>query len=375
MARDFRIYGQVPRFQLDRRPGRSRLKTRCPKCGKERCFTLYVDTKTGQPVGNEFGRCDHERRCGYDNRPTGKDVGDRELWISNNDVLKAFQISPNNDVTNFIEMKDVLETINPNESNTLFRFLSALWDRNFVESVFRKYMVGTKDLWSWTGSSVFWQIDKNFVCRTGKIMDYEIKEENGIMVDVKRVKDNDYPHVMFFHALNSQDYSLRQCLFGEHLLNFINPYEKINVVESEKTAIICAINRPDRVFMATGGLQNMRPEVMEGIRGRKIVMFPDKGSAIGVWKEKVARDLYGFDISVDESIQEKETVGDGDDYADYVIRKRLSDLGLKNKNGYIAECNKTAKESVTEKNKNGNGDFMVRGNEFPNHAGGVVGQP
>lgn len=119
----------------------------------------------------------------------------------------------------------------------------------------------------------------------------------------------------------------------------------------------------------------MRPEVMEGIRGRKIVMFPDKGSAIEVWKEKVARDLYGFDISVDESIQEKETVGDGDDYADYVIRKRLSDLGLKDKNEYIAACNKTAKESVTEESKDGNGDFVVRGNEFPNHVGGAFSQP
>ena len=285
MARDFRIYGQVPRFQLDRRPGRSRLKARCPKCGKERCFTLYVDTKTGQPVGNEFGRCDHERRCGYDNRPTGKDVGDRELWISNNDVLKAFQISPNNDVTNFIEMKDVLETINPNESNTLFRFLSALWDRNFVESVFRKYMVGTKDLWSWTGSSVFWQIDKNFVCRTGKIMDYEIKEENGIMVDVKRVKDNDYPHVMFFHALNSQDYSLRQCLFGEHLLPR-QPDTTVCVVEGEKTAVICAMEMPQYIWLSCGGCQGLAQARCASLAGRRIMVFPDI-DAIPLWRDKL----------------------------------------------------------------------------------------
>lgn len=31
---DFRKYENVPRFQLDRRPGRSRLKLTCPACGK-----------------------------------------------------------------------------------------------------------------------------------------------------------------------------------------------------------------------------------------------------------------------------------------------------------------------------------------------------
>ena len=52
---DFRKYENVPRFQLDRRPGRSRLKLTCPACGKSRCLTPYIDVATGQVVGNEFG--------------------------------------------------------------------------------------------------------------------------------------------------------------------------------------------------------------------------------------------------------------------------------------------------------------------------------
>ena len=50
---DFRKYENVPRFQLDRRPGRSRLKLTCPACGKSRCLTPYIDVATGQVVGNE----------------------------------------------------------------------------------------------------------------------------------------------------------------------------------------------------------------------------------------------------------------------------------------------------------------------------------
>lgn len=101
---DFRKYENVPRFQLDRRPGRSRLKLTCPACGKSRCLTPYIDVATGQVVGNEFGRCDHERTCGYDKRPTGKDVGDKDLWISGNKCIRAYRPPVNPDVVNHIPL-------------------------------------------------------------------------------------------------------------------------------------------------------------------------------------------------------------------------------------------------------------------------------
>lgn len=68
--------------------------------------------------------------------------------------------------------------------------------------MFRRYHVGTMDLWGWKGCCIFWQIDKEFVCRTGKIMDFYIKTDSqGNEIDVKRVKekdgDNERPHVMF----------------------------------------------------------------------------------------------------------------------------------------------------------------------------------
>ena len=39
---DFRKYENVPRFQLDRRPGRSRLKLTCPACGKAGASLLIL---------------------------------------------------------------------------------------------------------------------------------------------------------------------------------------------------------------------------------------------------------------------------------------------------------------------------------------------
>lgn len=313
---DYRLSGTVPRFQLDRRPNRSRLKGKCPKCGGEKCLTYYVDAKTGQPVGDEFGRCDHERRCGYDKRPTGKDVGDRELWVSNNEVYKAFQMQMQRDVTNYVPETEYRKTIFPDKRNMLFSFMAEHWGEDKTEALFLKYNVGTMDLWGWKGCAVFWQVDKDFTCRTGKIMEYRVTEG---MRDVKRVKD-DYPHVTFYHSLKGGDYSLKQCLFGEHLLNFHDEKEVVNLVESEKTALICSIEKPGKLFLATGGLQNLRPEVMRPLLGRQVVAHPDKGEAFDVWKEKIEKNLFQYNIEVSDFLQKRNDVEDGDDMADFIIK-------------------------------------------------------
>lgn len=323
---DYRINGNVPRFQLDRRQGRSRFKMRCPQCGKERCLTPYVDAVTGQPIGPEFGRCDHERKCGYDNRPKGKDVADKELWVSNNDVKKDFKYPVNPDITNFVPMSEVLMSVNPASNNTMYDFLTIIFPPSEVRDIFRRYFVGTMNLWKWVGCSVFWQIDTSFTCRTGKIMEYYIKKDgDGNPVNVKRVKEgeNEFPHVTYYHSLHGKDYQLRQCLFGEHLLNFATPEQTINIVESEKTAIICAIEKPNELFLATGGLQNFRQEVMNVLRGRKVVAHPDKGEAFNIWQEKIAKNLPYMNIKVSDYLQKVDSLEDGDDIADLIIKRKL----------------------------------------------------
>ena len=323
---DFREYKEEYRFQLDRRPGRSRLKLDCPKCGKKRCFTPYVDITTGEVVSPEFGRCDHERTCGFHNPPK---MNGMDLWVNRNDVKPGFLKPKVGEIVNEIPFGEFMKTVKPCRENTLFRFLASLWDERLVESVFRRYFVGTMDLWSWKGCPVFWQIDKNFHCRTGKIMDYEIrKREDGKPVDVKRVKEgeDERPHVMFYHSLIGRDYLMQQCLFGEHLLNMFPDGQTVNIVESEKTAIICSINKPSELFLATGGLQNFRPEVMDTIKGRRIVAFPDKGSAADVWKKKIAENLPYHGIKVSEYLNAVDSVGDGGDIADMIINNKVAEV-------------------------------------------------
>lgn len=330
---DYRTFGDVPRFQLDRRPGRSRLKLRCPQCGGERCLTPYIDTVTGQPVGDQFGRCDHERRCGYDRRPTGADVGDKPLWASGNDVIKSYKPPMQPDIINYIPAEEWMISVCPDKLyTTLMQFLTHLWDYYKVVSIFQRYYVGYIHIWDWERCCIFWQIDKNFMCRTGKVMEYKIiGDEAGNLIDVKRVKGDGagaFPHVTYYHALRGGDYLLRQCLFGEHLLNFFPEDAEIHLVEAEKTALICALEQPEKLFMATGGLNNLRFDVMKVLMGRKIIVYPDKGDAYNVWKEKIAKDLPAFNITVSDYLQHKDIVPDGGDMADYIIKKRLIKQGI-----------------------------------------------
>ena len=55
------------KYNLDK----SSKKFICPKCNKK-AFVKYLETETGNYLGNEFGRCDRESNCGYYSTPTGE---------------------------------------------------------------------------------------------------------------------------------------------------------------------------------------------------------------------------------------------------------------------------------------------------------------
>jgi hypothetical protein len=43
-------------------------KYNCPKCNKK-TFVLYIDTKLGSYLPEQYGRCDRESKCGHSNLP------------------------------------------------------------------------------------------------------------------------------------------------------------------------------------------------------------------------------------------------------------------------------------------------------------------
>ena len=84
------------------------------------------------------------------------------------------------------------------------------------------------------------------------------------------------------------DFHLRQCPFGEHLLNRTTTSAPVMLVESEKTAVVMCHFMPDYIWLATGGKNgSFNREAMSVLRDREVTLIPDLG-ATERWREKSA---------------------------------------------------------------------------------------
>ena len=75
-------------------------------------------------------------------------------------------------------------------------------------------------------------------------------------------------------------------LFGEHLADTL-PFAPLCLVESEKTALVAKLWRPDCTWLATGGKSCFTAERLRVLSGRSVTVWPD-ADAIGEWMEAAA---------------------------------------------------------------------------------------
>lgn len=302
-------------YILERYKGRSSRYT-CPKCGRPHCFTRYIDTETNQYLADDVGMCDHKNRCGYHKPPREyfKERGSEYYseYRQSYPLNRSTESSKERE-TDFIPMRIIkdLEKLDK-KKNTLKEFLSTLVSPSDLQQVFSAYHVGTTK----NGETVFPQIDMQGRCRTAKIMAYD---ENG-----HRIKDQmdriDWLHarIMKKKRLKPSDWNLKQCLFGEHLLH-LRPNAMVCLVESEKTAIICALVRPQYLWLACGGKQNLKPEMCQALEGRNVLLFPD-ADAVADWEERKKRLSFCRKIKM-YSWYKHEAEGSKRDIADFILEK------------------------------------------------------
>lgn len=161
--------------------------------------------------------------------------------------------------------------------NPLFVFLTGIIGKEETECIFRLYKVGTSKKWG--GATVYWQIDRHGRVRSGKVMLYN-------STDGHRVKK---PHsfVSWVHSeLHLQNFNMKQCLFGEHLLPQY-PSKPVAIVESEKSALIASHFMSDFVWLATGGIHGcFKEESIKVLKNRSVMLCPDLG-AFAAWKAKM----------------------------------------------------------------------------------------
>lgn len=319
------------RFQLDnRRPTKS---FHCPQCGK-REFKRYMDNETGNYMSEHVGICNRLYNCGYHYTP--------KQFFANNPNAKMLEVGKplyrvfptSNMVSNTfstIPLSIFEKSQSHYESNNFVLYLKSLFHYDVMMQLVKQFHIGTSKYWN--NATVFWQIDILGNVRAGKIMLYD-------GVTGKRRKDYDgKKYINWAHtALKLPNYNLVQSLFGEHQLRN-EPIDKtIAIVESEKTAVLMTVLLPQYVWLATGGLHNLKAENTSILRGRKVILFPDL-NAFDKWKVKETELLrIGCSVTTSDLLERLATPNDkseGYDLADYFI-KRNTQVGwaLSDTEGY-----------------------------------------
>ena len=212
------------------------------------------------------------------------------------------------------------------------------WDdnqRGRLDKVLRAYAVGHAK----TGHTIFWQIDEQGRVRTGKMMRY--------LPDGHRDKVTPFSNTWIHseisrhrmsHYFDPEKQKMKVCLFGLHLLNAQDVHPTtVNIVESEKTAIICATALGSRngLWMATGGMQFLKRDTLQPLLDREmnIVLYPDH-DGIEKWREK-ARAIGYERLQINDQYVNaywREEDGLKADPADVILR--LIDEGKRNGASY-----------------------------------------
>lgn len=268
------------KYQLDK----SSKKFNCPQCGKKR-FVKYIEIETDHYADNQYGRCDREINCGYISYP------------NNNSIVNYNYVPPKPLKPTYIDKEILQKTLTKYEINPLVTYLNSHYDEDEVNATIDKYQVGTSNRFNY--STVFWQMDNTGNIRSGKIMAYDITTG-------KRVKKEDgSPLISWAHtALNIPEFNLNQCLFGLHLLS--ESIKQVAIVESEKTAVIMSIEFPQYTWMATASLNGFKYDLLEPLKNKEIIAFPDKGG-YERWRSTADNlNKVGFDIRVSKLLENKD---------------------------------------------------------------------
>jgi hypothetical protein len=282
----------------------------CPACGAKREFTPYLDTETGELLPDHVGRCNRELHCGYHYTPKQFFAESKPFISIGTNQQPKEEIKP----TSFIEFENLEQSTRGYGANNFYQFLVSLFGKDITIDLCAKYLIGTSK--HWPGATIFWQIDANGNVRTGKIMLYDA-------ITGKRAREP-YDHITWVHSvLKLPEFNLKQCFFGEHLLS--EDLDKtVCIVESEKSAVICAHYFPKFIWIATGGKNGAKwtdRTVSNILKDRKVVLYPD-ANAFNDWSAK-ANKLFDFDITVSDYLESKATQEQKDqgiDIADILIK-------------------------------------------------------
>jgi len=287
------------RYELDK----SSKKYICPNCGKKRAVR-YIDNETGNYLPTEFSRCDRETSCGYWRKPEKA----KSSILADRPILSMMLIT-------FIRDTLVKESGRNFKENNFIQYLKTRFTDHAVKAIIKRYLIGTSKYLK--NACVFWQIDELDRIRAGKIMKYN-------SITGKRIKGGagiNWILSVLKKKGKIQDYQRQQCFFGLHLINEYKT-KVIAICESEKTACIMSVIYDSYLWLACGSATGLQDDKFIPLRGRRIILYPDKGMYDN-WIIR-AKDLQskGFNVEVSDIIENQ--LGEkGCDIADYFVDQKM----------------------------------------------------
>lgn len=294
---------------------------KCPHCG-QREFSPYINVYTGEPLDDKScGKCNRETNCGYHEKPKDwfeKHRPERE-WLPKEEYIArkrqerreaeearrryeeqqrkkprfdCFASEQHPKVEDYLECMGEWCEQSQSYTHALAQWLYTKFPRERANAMLKRYRVGgTRD-----GRTVYWQTDLRGRVRAGKVMGYGL--------DGHRLKGV-AGAINWVHAVYKMEQLAPQCLFGEHLLGVQEKplsTEEFSLVEGEKTAIAMSILMPKKIWLATGGKQNFKHELLWPICGLDVAVYPD-ADALDEWTAKVEelnRD-YGYRMYIPDN--------------------------------------------------------------------------
>ncbi len=289
-----------------------------PNCRGHKTFTRYIDRVTNEYIHFTVGRCGRSDNCGYHYKPNNYFSDNKYLFVpakqTYNFNSKAI-LQPKEQEPSFIPFDVLKKALGKDlDTNCFISYLVNLFGNDAAKRLVSHYYISTSKTWS--GATVFWQIDIERQIRSGKIMLYD-------PVTGKRDKTkNSWVH----SALKLTNFNLKQCFFGEHLLS--DKSKVVAIVESDKTAVIMHFCLPQYIWISSSGKEGLNAYKFEVLQGRTVILFPDlskpdaKNNCFKLWSKRAQEFKTIANITVSDYLEKNTTdieKAQGLDIADYFI--------------------------------------------------------
>ena len=216
----------------------------------------------------------------------------------------------------YIPMEMVDELVSA--ENSLCQCLMRMFRPEAVEWICEEYHIGCYSMNNQDDYTVFPNID-----RQGRVCNLKVQHYNTDPSSV-RFAHSDQGCCYWLGSVWAREGRLPKdaqfrssCLFGEHLLPRY-PDSMIVLVESPKNALFGSLGFPELTWVATGSKAMLKREVLEPLRGRDVIVIPDR-DAIEEWTKTLRgmTDLANFTVS-DFCLQQAPEGQPKFDIADYI---------------------------------------------------------